>query len=119
MEPGELGLEAFGTASGLAVIAGSLAVVVPMFDALTVTLVALAIAGWASARRRGARRAGVAVRAVVASAVGLVALGIAGAAYVAPPAPLAPWRALVLALGVVPLWTLERRRAERRPAGLP
>ena len=113
---GEIGREAFGTACGLAVVAGGLSVVAPMFDLLTVTLVALALAGWSSAHRRGAG-----VRRPLAACLGTYGLPfcvLAGVTLVFfdPPGPVAPWRALLLGLGVVPLWTVERRRPARGAA---
>ena len=115
---GAIGREAFGTACGLAVVAGGLSVVLPTFGLLTVTLVALALAGWASVHRRVAG-----VRRPVGSGLATYGLPFAVLAGVAivffdPPGPLAPWRALLLGLGTVPLWTVERRRPARwcRPA---
>lgn len=105
---GALGFEAFGTACGLAVVAGALAVVTPMLDGLTVTLVALALAGWASLHRREGRISGrfltarpthLAAFAVLATAVGL---------FFDPPPTVAPWKALLLGLALVPLWASER-----------
>ena len=107
--PGELGREAFGTASGLAVVVGALSVLVPDFDLLTATLVALALAGWASAHRRAAhsrRRSG---RAPAGYALAFGMLAAVAVVFAHPPSELGPWRALVLGLGVVPLWSVERR----------
>lgn len=111
--PGERGREAFGTAAGLAVVVGGLSVVLPGFDVLTATLVALAVAGWASVHRRGARPLGGTRTPPVAYALAFAVLGMAAVAFVDPPPALAPWRALLLGLGVVPLWSIERRGPPR------
>lgn len=108
---GELGFEAFGAACGLAIVAGGLSVVLPAFDALTATLVALAVAGWASIHRReSSGRLGTA-GSLRAGTLSFAVLGVASVAFLDPPGPLAPWRALVLGLGVVPLWVAERVRS--------
>ncbi len=102
---GPLGFEAFGCACGLAVVAGALARVVPGFAELTVALVALAVAGWASLHGRGTLRP-----ARVRHALPFAVLAGAGALFLVPPPALAPWHALLLGLAVVPLWAQERRR---------
>jgi len=111
--PGEFGREAFGTASGLAVVVGALSVVVPGFGVLTATLVALALVGWASVHRRGARSLRRSGPASAAYVVAFVVLGATTAAYLDPPPALLPWRALLLGLGIVPLWSIERRGPPR------
>jgi hypothetical protein len=106
---GELGFDTFGTACGLAVIAGALAVVVPTLALLAPTLVALALAGWAVRHRQGDRRRARS-SAARAGAVGAWLLLAGGtAAYLDPLGPWRAGRALLLGLGVVPLWVLERR----------
>ncbi len=110
--------DAFGTAVGLAVVAGALSLLVPALAALVGTLAALAVAGWASIRYQNRRfRTPPGARARGA-ALGVVAL--VGALYLDPPGPLAPARGFLLALGLVPLWVAERRtprvRAVEGPA---
>jgi len=109
---GELGLEAFGTACGLAIIAGGLAVLLPSFDILTATLVALGVAGWASIHRRGN---GGGARPSGTHLLGFALLGAAVVNFFDPPGALGPWRALLLGLGLVPLWVVERSRPVPRP----
>ena len=112
-----LGFAAFGTSVGLAVLLGALSVAVPGLVAVTGTLAALAVAGWATLPRRlgptpWARRGAV-------SLVGC-ALLLGAAAYLLPPVFLVPYRGLAIALGLVPLWLLERRGRPRRSArGVP
>lgn len=100
------GREAFGTACGLAVVSGALSVVVPLFDVLTATLVALAVAGWAAVHRRGSSSLG---GSVWTYAGALSVLGASAAVFVDAPPPTAPWRAFLLGLAVVPLWAVEQR----------
>jgi hypothetical protein len=106
---GELGFEAFGTACGLAVVAGALSVVAPMFDLLTATLAALALAGWAALHRRDGRPSGLSPRWWAPYTLPFALLGAATVVFVDPPGPAGPCRALLLGLGLVPLWVLERR----------
>ncbi len=103
-----LGFEAFGTASGLAIVSGALALLVPGLAMLTAALAGLAVAGWASigARRRAADR--------LRSSPALLVLGLAAVGFLDPPVPLVRARALLLALGLVPLWLGERRRNPAR-----
>jgi len=108
---GELGLDAFGTACGLAVVAGALSVIAPTFDVLTATLVALALAGWASVHRRGAGRSRSLTGSFGVYAVPFALLGAAAVVFLDPPAPLGSWRAFPLGLGVMPLWAAERSRS--------
>jgi len=114
---GPLGFEAFGTACGLAVVAGALSVVAPTCDALTVTLVALAVAGWGSLHRRDGRphrRLGTGLE-VYAGPFALLAVAVG--VYLDPPGTIAAWRAFVLGLAVVPLWVVERRSPPPRSGG--
>lgn len=111
------GREAFGTACGLAVVSGALSIVAPVFDALTATLVALAVAAWASVHRRGSTPLVRSVRAV-GSAFALLGVGVV--VFVDAPPPTGPWRALLLGFAVVPLWAVEQRpRARGGRAGAP
>jgi hypothetical protein len=119
---GPLGFEAFGTSCGLALVAGALAAVVPSLAMLTAALVALALAGWASLRRRaeGGRTLG---SRPATYALPLAALTCGALVFVDPADPFGPWKALALGLTVVPLWAVERRRvgraAGRRGGGAP
>lgn len=101
------GFDPFTAGTGLAVITGALAIVVPYLALATGTLAALAFAAWAIGRERRAGRAGRFGTARWA----LVGLAVAGLLYLDPPHDYAPYRSLVLALGLVGLWAAERRRA--------
>ncbi len=114
---GAVGSEAFGTACGLAVIVGALAVVAPELDLLVAAMVALGLAGWASVHRRGRPRLGPGAGRRAAYAIAFSVLGAGVVLFVAAPAPLGPWRPLLLGLGVLPLWTVERRRTGRFAEG--
>ena len=105
----DLGFETFGTASGLAVVAGALSVVAPTFDVLTETLVALALAGWASLHRRAGRPFRLTRTAPGPYVVAFALLAVAGVVFLDAAGSIAAWRALVLGLGLVPLWLVERR----------
>jgi len=101
--------EAFGAGLGLAIVCGALSVLVPPLIAPTAALAALALAGWVSlSRRRGqyARRDFGFGPLVALSALGGAALG-----FLVPPPLLAPFRGLLLALGLVPLFLVERARS--------
>ena len=80
-----LGFETFGTAIGLAVVAGALSLLTPALSVLTGTLAALAIAA------------------------------AGAAAYLDPLGPLGPFRGLILGVSLVPLWVAERGIARRGP----
>jgi hypothetical protein len=103
---GRLGFEAFGTASGLAVVVGALSAVDPDLTILTATLAALAIAGWGAAR--GAAPGGRPPLRSSRAVAGLVALGLGGTLFLAPPPLLVRWRGLALGLGVVAFWLSAR-----------
>jgi hypothetical protein len=106
--------EAFGAAVGSAVVCGALSVPVPILIAPTATLTALAVAGWLSpARRRGSLTRSTFGPALVAA---LTVLGGASAGFLAPPWFLSPYRGLILAGSLVPLFVVGRdRRAFRTP----
>jgi hypothetical protein len=111
----DLGFDAFGTACGLAVVTGALALLSPRLDALTAALAALAVAGWASLHRR---RPGPRSPRPGRYAAPLVLLGASAFVYLDPPPALSIGRALVLGLGLVPLWAAERGRpAPPEPVG--
>lgn len=101
--------EAFGAAAGSAVVCGALSVVVPWLVTPTATLAALALAGWISlARRRGSlSRRGFGTGPAVALGI----LGVAAAGFLDSPTLLAPFRGLLLAGGLVPLFVIERTRS--------
>jgi hypothetical protein len=113
------GSEAFGTACGLAVIAGALSVLAPGLDLLVAAMVALGCAGWASLHRRAGCRTGFGRRGPLALLLALGCLGGGAAVFLDAPAPLRPWRALALGLALVPLWAIERRRTGPRSDGAP
>jgi len=94
--------EAFGAAVGSAVVCGALSLLVPVLIAPTATLAALALAGWVSlARRRGSlARKGIGRGSTVALSI----LGIAAVGFLVSPPLLAPFRGLLLASGLVPLF---------------
>lgn len=103
--------EAFGAAVGSSLVCGALSVLVPVLIAPTASLAALAVAGWLSlTRRRGSlTKGGVGHASVIAFGI----LGGAGAGFVASPAFLAPFRGLLLAGGLVPLFVADRIRSLR------
>lgn len=106
-----LDFEAFGGAVGVAVVCGALSVFVPLLIAPTATLAALAVAGWASlARRRGSLTWSGVGRGPVA---GLGVLAGASVGFLLSPPLLAPFRGLLLAGGLVPLFALERTLSAR------
>jgi hypothetical protein len=100
--------EAFGTAVGSAVVCGALSVLVPTLIAPTATLAALAVAGWLSlARRRGSlSRNSVGLGPIAA----LCLLGGAAVGFLVSPPALSPFRGLLLAGGLVPLFAVGRAR---------
>jgi hypothetical protein len=104
--PARFEFETFGAAVGSAVICGALSVLVPTLIAATATLVALALAGWLSlARRRGVlTRQGLGRGPIAAMFI----LGGAGVGFVAPPSFLLPFRGLLLAGGLLPLFVVGR-----------
>jgi hypothetical protein len=110
-EPPAPEFEAFGVAVGAAIVSGALSLIAPFLVALTGALAALALAGWISRQRhRGtSRRDLVRVRTIVASS--FLALGVG--VFLASPPALLPFRGLVLAAGLLPLWATERGRSAR------
>lgn len=105
--------EAFGVAFGLAVVCGALSAFVPLFDAPTATLSALALAAWVS---RSRHRGSLSWRGLgVGPAVALGILGGATVGFLEPPSFLAPVRGLVLVGGLSPLFVTERLRSAPRP----
>lgn len=110
-----LGLETFGTAVGLAVVVGALSIVAPDLAVVPGTLAALAVAGWSALQRRTGRGP----RALVGGfrGIALAAAAVGGWAYLAPPTSIAPFHGLLIGLGLLPLWTLERRTMRGRDDG--
>ena len=111
-----LGFETFGTAVGLSLVVGALSLVAPMLTVLAGTLAALAIAGLGFAPLPGAPpapvgRFGARWAALAATAAGALV-------YLDPPLAVAPFRGLVLGVGLVPLWVSERALARRAPAAV-
>lgn len=107
-----LEFEAFGASVGCSVVCGALSVALPALVMPTATLAALALAGWVSL----ARRQGVLSRTILTAGTGL-ALGALAAAtvfFLLAPAQVAPFRALALSTGLVPLLALERGHPARR-----
>jgi len=99
-------VDAFGLACGTALVAGMLSLVAPFLIPLVGTLAALGLASWAMVRSRSDSRR----RAFLAGgrAARLAILGAAGGLYLVPPEEYAPYRALVLACALTPLWWGER-----------
>ncbi|MGP8076411.1 MAG: hypothetical protein ACLP8Y_06755 [Thermoplasmata archaeon] len=101
--------EAFGAAVGSAVVCGALSLVVPLLIAPTATLVCLALAAWVStSRRRGPLTFSGLGNSSLAS---LCVLGGSAAGFLTAPSFLAPFRGLLLAGGLVPLFLAERTRS--------
>lgn len=108
-----LEFETFGASVGLAVVCGALSVVFPILLAPTATLAALALAGWLSrARRRSARTGNELARGPV---VALGVLGGAAVGFLVSPPVLAPFRGLILAGSLLPLFAVERIRSTPPP----
>ncbi len=110
-------LDALGLAVGTALVAGALSVVASFLAALVGTLAALAVLSWTILRGRS----GVGRRAYVGGgrAVPLGVLAAGTVVFLSPPLDLFPYRGLLLALSLVPLWARERgwpRLAPRREA---
>ncbi len=115
----DLGFEAFGTACGLAVIAGALSLAVPTLAPVLLPLAALAVAGWASRQRRAAGP-GPATGSRLAPALALALLAGMVGLFLDPPPALATERGFLLGLALVPLWATGRRtRAKAAPREVP
>ena len=104
--------DAFGVAFGSAAVCGILSAFVPWLTAPTATLSALAVAGWVSRPMRRGTRSWRGISPAPAAALGV--LGGAAGGFLDPPPPLAPVRGLILAVGLVPLFTLDRLRSGPR-----
>lgn len=101
--------EAFGAAVGLALVCGAFSVIIPLLIAPTATLAALALAGWISLTRRRGSLTRRSLGPVPLAA--LCVLAGAAAGFLVPPSFLAPFRGLLLAGGLVPLFAVERSRS--------
>ena len=112
-----IGFDALGLAVGTAIVAGALSLIAPFLAALTGTLGALSVASWimVQAPRRSAGRWHLA-RARIAP---LSILGAGATVFLVSPKELVPFRALLLAMSLVPLWWSERplRRRCRTDGG--
>jgi len=104
--------ETFGVALGGAILCGALSTVLPMLIAPTATLAALAVAGWVALRRK---RGSLSWRILGwRPAIAFVVLAGATFGFLAPPVPLAPFRGLLLAGGLMPLFVVERLHVRPR-----
>jgi len=101
--------EAFGAATGCAVVSGALSLIAPYLTALTGALAALAVAGWISTLRRRSIGATELLRPALLGSLAGLAIGVGIFLFAAP--PLGTARGLLLALTLVPIWLLERRPA--------
>jgi hypothetical protein len=103
------GAEEFDVVSvavGTALVSGGLAVVLPSLGALTVALAVLAWTGWLAFVRRTPRSLRQVVRGRVRWAI--LSSGAGALAFLLPLAGGLPFRPLVLALSLVPLWRVAR-----------
>lgn len=100
--PASLGFDAGSTATGLGLITGALAILDSFLAVLTGTLAAIAVAAWAIERRRSPGSPVPRFRGRTVFALGALAVG--SGLFLAPPAGIAPFRALLLALLLLPLW---------------
>lgn len=100
--------DAFSAAFASAEACGALSVIEPWLVAPTATLAAIALAAWMSLARRRGRFSRTRLR--FALALVLFALGAAAAAFLAPPPEVENVRGFILALGLVPLFGLEKAR---------
>jgi len=95
-------------AVGAALVSAALSLVGPYLTSLTGTLGALALAGWVASRAGPDGRPRAPLGWAAGLALGGLALGAVG--YLAPPAALLRFRAVLLAVALVPLWWTTRRR---------
>lgn len=113
--PRSLELDTWGMSVGTALISGALSVELPFLVALTGTLAALAVASWAMIQNRAPPAERPTLRAPQAVGFGILALG--AGLFLLPPPPLAPFRGLLLAAALLPLWWTEPRRRALRSIG--
>lgn len=109
-EPIPLGSEGFdivGASVGGALVSGGLSLLAPSLGALIAPLAALALAGWLSLVHRST----VSVRHTVQGTSGwaLVSLGIGAFCFLEFRGGFSAYRALALAVSLVPLWAVARR----------
>ena len=106
-------LDALGLAVGLAIVTGGLSLLAPFLVALVEALAALAVASWAMVVAED-RAAGPAPRSRRrAMALAILVLGASG--FLLAPSAAAPFRGILLALTLVPLWAVERRARRSSP----
>lgn len=104
--PRVVGLDALGLAVGTALVAGALSLVAPFLIALTGTLAALSVTSWAMVQTSGGSRGRwYAARARITR---LSILAVGATVFLVPPRELTPFRGLLLAVSLVPLWWGER-----------
>lgn len=105
--------DAFSAAVASTEACGALSVIEPWLVAPTATLAAIALAAWMSlAQRRGSfsRK-----RFRFGPALVLVVLGTAAVVFLVPPPVTGTVRGLILAVGLVPLFILEKVHRGSRP----
>jgi CHASE2 domain-containing sensor protein len=101
------GFDVVGVSVGAALVSGALSLAAPDLAALTESLAALALAGWFLL----ARAASGSLRRMFAgpSAVALASVGAGMGLFLLGGGILAPFKGLVEALLLVPLWAVARR----------
>ena len=108
-----LGLDPFSAAVTLALVTGAFAIDAPFLSSLVLALGALAIAAWST--RRAHERSDGTGGILPAHGVGLISVGIGAASFFLLPSPVSVLRGLALAISLLPLWWIERRRGRPRP----
>ena len=106
------GIDAFGTAVGLAVISGALAILTPFLAELTAALAALALAAWLVA---GGGTVALRHRLPSGGWWAFVPLAAGAGVFLGFSSVPVGERALLLGLSLVPLWVAERRRRNASP----
>jgi hypothetical protein len=99
-------LNVVGVATGGALVSGALSLVGPYLVALPGSLAALAVAGWIAQLRRSAGSE--VVRLPSGAPLALVVLSAGATGYVFATEALGPFRGLLLALALLPLWNVAR-----------
>ena len=107
--PGAWGFEPFRSAVALAFLAGAAALALPWLAGLVGALAALALAAWAAELPVRGPPLG-SPRSVAALAV----LAVSGLVFVGGYGSAAPFRGLLLAAGLLPLWAVRRNAAAGR-----
>jgi len=101
--------EAFGAAVASALVCGAFSLLVSFLVAPTATLVCLALAGWVSIARRRGYLTWTSLGSP--SLAALCVLGGSAVGFFVSPSILVPFRGLLLAGGLVPLFVVERTRS--------